>query len=86
MKIEQRFVACDGKEFKTEEECVKYEKTISELSDIIISLIKVKEICREQQLGCQSCTFYNNSSDNCMFREEFPESWNLDIVGDKNEI
>ena len=86
MTVEQRFIACDGKEFKAEEECIKYEKFISELSDIIFSLKKIKKMCNGHQLGCNSCVFYNDGSDNCMFREEFPESWNLDIVGDKNEV
>ena len=81
MTIEQRFIACDGKEFKTEEECAKYEKFISELPNIIFSLKKVKKMCNEHQLGCNSCVFYNEGSDDCMLREEFPESWNLDRVG-----
>ena len=39
MRIEQRevFIAIDGKEFKTEEECVKYEQALSEITDITAS-------------------------------------------------
>ena len=82
MKIEQRFIACDGKEFKTREDCIKYETSIGDLPDIITSLKKVKKMCSEKQLGCQSCIFYNDGSDDCMLREEFPEYWDLDRVGD----
>lgn len=83
MTIEQRFIAFDGKEFKTEEECVKYEKS---LTDIIPVLKQIRKICSEKQLGCQSCMFYNDSSDDCILREEFPEYWDLERIGNKNEI
>lgn len=75
MKIEQRFIACDGKEFKTREDCVNYEKTIGDLPDIITSLKKVQKMCSEQQLGCQSCIFYNYDLNHCIFKEEYPEYW-----------
>ena len=81
MKIEQRFIACDGKEFKTEEECVKYEKTISELTDIIPTLKKIREMCYKK-IDCDSCVFRNNVSEYCLLREEFPEFWDLERIGD----
>ena len=80
MTIEQRFIACDGKEFNTEEECVKYEKTINELTDIIISLIKVKQICNKYN-HCHECVFCNEDTDNCILREDIPEYWHLERIG-----
>ena len=82
MTVEQRFIACDGKEFKTREDCIKYEISIGDLPDIITSLKKVKKMCSEQQHGCYYCTFYNVGSDNCILREEYPEYWNLESIGD----
>lgn len=86
MTVEQRFIAFDGKEFKTREDCIKYEISIGDLPDIITSLKKVKKMCGEQQLGCQYCAFYNEGSDNCILREEFPEYWDLERIGNENEI
>lgn len=80
MKIEQIFIACDGKEFKTEEECLNYEKSVNKLTDIVISLKKVREICHKQT-DCDFCVFYNNSSEHCLLKEEFPEYWELERIG-----
>lgn len=80
MKIEQRFIACDGKEFKTREDCVNYEKTIGDLPDIITSLKKIREICHKQA-NCDSCMFYNDSSEYCLLKEEYPEYWELERLG-----
>lgn len=82
MTVEQRqvFIACDGKEFKTEEECLNYEKSVNKLPDIVISLKKVKKICREQ-LNCCYCIFYNDCSNRCIFSEEFSEDWELERLG-----
>lgn len=79
MTVEQRevFIAFDGKEFKTEEECINYEES---LTDIIPALKQIRKICSEKQLGCQSCMFYNYGSDNCILREEFPENWDLERI------
>ena len=81
MTVEQRFIACDGKEFKTREDCINYEKTIGDLPDIITSLKKVKKMCSEAKLGCQSCIFYNYDLDSCIFKEEYPEFWELERLG-----
>lgn len=82
MRIEQIevFIAFDGKEFKTEEECINYEKS---LTDIISTLKQIRKICSKKQLGCQSCIFYNDSSDDCILREEFPEYWDLERISNK---
>ena len=84
MTIEQRFIACDGKEFKTEEECVKYE-TFNKLKDIIPTLKTVQEICNKYN-HCHECVFYNDSSGDCILREELPERWDLERISIKNEI
>ena len=39
MTNEQKFIAFNGEEFKTEEECVKYEAAINKLTDIIPALL-----------------------------------------------
>ena len=82
MTVEQRFIACDGKEFKTKESCIAYETSIGDLPDIITSLKKIQKMCNEQKLGCQYCAFYNNGSDNCVLKEEYPDSWDLERIGD----
>lgn len=84
MTIEQRFIAFDGKEFKTEEECVKYE-TFNKLKDIIPTLKTVQEICNKYN-HCHECVFYNDSSGDCILREELPERWDLERISNKNEI
>ena len=84
MTIEQRFIAFDGKEFKTEEECVKYE-TFNKLKDIIPTLKTVQEICNKYN-HCHECVFYNDSSGDCILREELPERWDLERISIKNEI
>lgn len=81
MTIKQKIIACDGKEFNTEEECVKYERAINKIQDVIPALRTIQEICNKCN-HCHECVFCNESSDNCILREEFPESWNLDRVGD----
>lgn len=79
MTIKQTFIAFDGKEFKTEEECVKYE-TFNKLKDIIPTLKTIQEICNKYN-HCHECVFYNDSSDDCIFNEVFPEYWNLERIG-----
>ena len=74
MIVEQRFIAFDGKEFKTETECIKYEASINEHT-IMPALKRVKKICSEQE-SCYSCVF-NNTSGDCIFKGESPTDWNL---------
>lgn len=38
MAVEQKFIAFNGEEFKTEEECIKYEAALNGLTDIIPAL------------------------------------------------
>ena len=80
MTIEQRFVAFDGKEFKTEKECIDYENLRSVITDMMPTLKKIKEICHKQT-DCDSCVFCNNSSEYCLLKEEFPEYWELERLG-----
>ena len=84
MTIEQRFITFDGKEFKTEEECVKYE-TFNKLKDIIPTLKTVREICHKYN-HCHECIFYNDSSGDCILRKQPPEYWDLERISNKNEI
>ena len=79
MTIEQRFIAFDGKEFKTEEECVKYE-TFNKLKDIIPALKTIQEICNKCY-HCHECVFCNEGSDTCILSKDIPEYWNLERIG-----
>ena len=79
MTVEQRFIACNGRKFKTEEECVKYE-TFNKLKDIIPTLKMVQEICNKHN-HCHECVFCNDSSGDCILRENIPEYWNLERIG-----
>ena len=85
MTIEQRqvFIACDGQEFKTEEECVKYEEA---LADINFALKKIKQLCQAHKDGCSSCVLYNDNCRQCILRERYPSYWDLERIGIKNEI
>ena len=80
MTVEQRqiFIACDGKEFKTEEECLNYEKSVNKLTDIVISLKKIREMCHKH---CDFCVFCNKVSEHCLLKEEYPEYWDLESIG-----
>ena len=79
MSIEQKFIAFNGRKFKTEEECVKYE-TFNKLKDIIPTLKTVREICNKYN-HCHECVFCNDSSGDCILRENIPEYWNLERIG-----
>ena len=81
MIVKQTFIAFDGKEFETEEECVKYENLKSVITDTIPTLKKIKEMCHKQA-NCDFCVFVNNASGNCLLKEEFPEYWDLERLGD----
>ena len=80
MTVEQRFIAFDGKEFKTKESCIAYETSIGDLPDIITSLKKIQKMCNEQ-LNCCYCIFYNDCSNHCVLKEEYPEYWELERLG-----
>ena len=86
MRTEQRqvFIAFDGKEFKTEEECIKYEQALSEVNDITTFLKRIQQICHKQR-NCYSCIFCCNSIEECIFRETLPNDWELERIGVKNE-
>ena len=72
MTVEQKFIACDGRKFKTEEECVKYEKSISELQSMIPTLRKIQKIC-DTQMNCGECIFCDTNTKKCMFTQDVPE-------------
>ena len=74
------FIAFNGEEFKTEEECVKYEKSINGLTDIIPALQKVRKIC-DSQMKCEGCVFYKSSMEECLFTSNIPASWSLRRIG-----
>lgn len=72
------YISFDGKEFATEKECVKYE-TFNKLKDIIPTLKTIQEICNKYS-HCHECVFCNEGSDNCMFRKDTPEWWDLSEI------
>lgn len=80
MTNEQKFIAFNGEEFKTEEECIKYEKSISELTDIIPALQKVRKIC-DARMNCEGCVFYRSSIEECLFTSDIPAGWHLRRIG-----
>ena len=80
MTNEQKFIAFNGEEFKTEEECVKYEAAINKLTDIIPVLQKVRNIC-DSQMTCEECVFYKSSMEECLFTSNIPASWSLRRIG-----
>ena len=79
MTIKQTFIAFDGKEFKTEEECIKYEKSISELQSMIPTLRIIQKIC-DTQMNCDECVFCDTNTKDCMFTQDVPEWWNLSKI------
>lgn len=76
MTNEQKFIAFNGEEFKTEEECIKYEG----LTDIIPALQKVRNIC-DSQMTCEGCVFYKSSMEECLFTSNIPAHWSLRRIG-----
>lgn len=84
MTVEQRevFIAFDGKEFKTEEECINYEET---LADINFALKTIKQLCQAHKGGCSSCVLYNDNCRQCILRERYPSYWDLERTGVKND-
>ena len=79
MTIEQIFVAFDGKRFKTEEECIRYEKSINKVQDIIPTLRIIQKIC-DTQMNCGECIFCDTNTKECMFTQDVPEWWNLSRI------
>ena len=75
MTVEQRFIACDGKDFKTEKECIEYEKS-NRLKDIIPVFKMTQEICNEHE-RCDGCIFYNTSIKACTFTGRIPSGWHI---------
>lgn len=79
MTVEQKFIAFNGEEFKTEEECIKYEAAMNGLTDIIPALQKVRKIC-DSQMNCEGCIFYRGSIEECLFTN-IPAWWSLRKIG-----
>ena len=77
MRIEQRpvFIAFNGKEFKTKEECIEYEES-NQLKDVMPAFITAQEICNNHEC-CEGCIFYNTSIEACMFSGTIPSGWNI---------
>ena len=80
MSIEQKFIAFNGEEFKTEEECIKYEASMNELTDIIPALQKVRKIC-DARMKCEGCVFYRSSIEECLLTSDIPAGWHLRRIG-----
>ena len=79
MTIKQKFIAFNGAEFKTEEECLNYEASIKKLQNSISSLKIIQDFCNEQP-NCLGCVFGDTSTEECMFRKDVPEWWNLSEI------
>ena len=84
MTVEQRqvFIACDGTEFKTEEECIEYEQALNEINNITTVLKRIRQMCHKQK-NCYSCIFYGNGTEECIFRDRLPNDWELERMGMK---
>ena len=76
----KKFIAFNGEEFKTEEECIEYEAAMYGLTDIMPALQKVRKIC-EAQINCEECVFYRRSVEECLFTANIPEWWSLRKIG-----
>lgn len=50
------YVANDGTEFNTKEECYKYEAEAKKINSFIRTLRAIKEFCYQQE-GCSNCPF-----------------------------
>ena len=79
MTVKQKFIAFNGEEFKTEEECVRYEKSINKVQDVITTLRKIQKIC-DTQMNCGGCIFCDTNTKECMFTQDVPEWWNLSKI------
>ena len=79
MTIEQRFIACNGRKFKTEEDCLNYETSISKIQNVIPALRTIQKIC-DTQMNCGECIFCDTNTKECMFTQDVPEWWNLSKI------
>ena len=76
MTVEQRpvYIAFNGEEFKTEKECIEYEKS-NLLQDIMPAFITAQEFCRNHE-HCEGCIFYDTSTEGCIFAGT-PSNWSI---------
>jgi hypothetical protein len=54
-----KYQAEDGTIFNTEEECLEYEKELSQVKEIMNLIPVVKKICAENE-DCSYCPFHRN--------------------------
>ncbi len=72
------YVANDGTEFNTKEECYKYEAEVKKVSSFMRTLKAIKEFC-EQKEKCLDCPFCDGSfcklisADMC----KIPRNWKI---------
>jgi hypothetical protein len=69
------YVATDGKQFETKEECLEYE---NHYSDLIKAMTAISKFCTHMSLekkSCQNCPFYRNSTDECIVNDYAVNSW-----------
>lgn len=58
MKIKNIYISCDGTEFETEEECVKYEKKISSDAKTALKGIWYQMVSQEDLCDGSACNYY----------------------------
>ena len=75
-----KYIAEDGTEFDTKEECIKHEipqVTPEERININKTIETISYICRKAKpLGCDACPFHRvYNSNQCSFVNEIPVNW-----------
>jgi hypothetical protein len=72
------YIAVDGKQFETKEQCLRHEQRL----EIFKSATALKNFCKTSRCTshCESCPFFSCEDGKCFFRDNpsIPANWNFD--------
>ena len=72
MRKKVTYVALDGKEFDTENECREHEESRKDLINLYRAIDTIQNYCKNS--GCHTCPFFNGD---CIFTEDTPNNWEV---------
>lgn len=74
--VNYTYKAFDGKVFDTEEECIEYEKSVVDISNIIEILKRTRDICHSFE--CFECPLRSSNNNSCPASDDVPENWYIE--------
>jgi phosphopantetheine adenylyltransferase len=69
------YVATDGKQFETKEECLKYENRYSDLIKAMTTISKFCNHILSTDKHCGNCPFYRDTANECIVNDYATENW-----------